>query len=123
VAESKSKSGPTAIFIAPKLLKSKAYFSLTGKAPQVLGMFWYKRKVRKKPYSKLHVITNNGEIEFTYREAVAYGISKSTFTRALDELIEKGFIDIAHSGGQLQGDKTKYALSIRWMDYGQEGGF
>jgi len=40
--------------------------------------------------------------------------------RALDELVEKGFIDITHSGsGGIKGDKSLYAISDRWKDYGK----
>lgn len=114
------RSKNKAIYIDKAQLQSKAYLSLTGKAPQVLGLFWCKRRVMKARYSGSYVISNNGEIVFPYTEALKYGIKKSTFTRTLGELIEKGFIDVAHHGGQLQGDTTKYALSDRWKDYGTE---
>jgi DNA-binding PadR family transcriptional regulator len=39
--------------------------------------------------------------------------------RALDELVAKGFIDIAWSGsGGKKGDVSLYAVSDRWTDYG-----
>ena len=45
-------------------------------------------------------ITNNGEIIFTYAEAMELGMkSSSTFNTVLRELVEdKGFIDIAEQG-------------------------
>jgi hypothetical protein len=63
-------------------------------------------------------IINNGEIEYTYSEAEKKGISRSSFMRSLDELIKKGFIDVAHSGsGGAKGDKSKYVISERWRKY------
>lgn len=67
-----------------------------------------------------HII-NNGEIEYTYSEAEKRGISRASFMRGIDELIEKGFIDIAHSGsGGMKGDKSKYSISERWQAWGTE---
>jgi len=64
-------------------------------------------------------IENNGEIVFFYTEALnKYGITKPRFQRAVDELVEKGFIDITHHGGGVKGDSSTYAISERWQDYG-----
>ncbi len=64
-------------------------------------------------------ITNNGEIEFTYIEAKEkYGISYGAFRNAIDELREKGFVDIAESGAGLYKSANKYSISDRWKWYG-----
>ena len=61
------------------------------------------------------------EIEHTYSEAEKRGISRKRFMKALDELIGKGFIDVAHSGsGGMKGDKSKYVISERWRDWGTD---
>ena len=44
-----------------------------------------------------------------------YGITKSRFSRAIGELLAKGFISIAHRGGGYKQDKSIYALSDKWM--------
>jgi len=76
-------------------------------------------KLQGKPGKRRPVIVNNGEIVFTYREAQKkYGISSSRFRRALDELVEKGFIDIAATGMGVHKVTTYYAISERWRDYG-----
>ena len=63
------------------------------------------------------VIENNGEIEFTYGEAKSkYGIT--TFKDAIDELMEKGFLDVAETGMGVHKVKTLYSLSDRWKLYG-----
>jgi len=78
------------------------------------------KKVGRKGKEKW-LIENNGEIVFTYTEALnKYGITKPRFQRALDGLVEKGFIDITHHGGGVKGDFSTYAISERWRDYGTE---
>ena len=65
--------------------------------------------------------TNNGQIEFTYSEALKKGYSRRSFRDALDQLIERGFIDIAHLGsGGWKGDKNLYSISDRWRDFGTD---
>ena len=66
-----------------------------------------------------HTITNNGEIIFTYSTAEEMGISRSSFMRAIDDLLARGFIYIAHEGGGMKGDATKYGLSEDWKKYGR----
>ncbi len=59
------------------------------------------------------------EIIFTYKEAEKkYGISDSRFGKAIDELIEKGFIDIADTGMGVHKVTTLYSISDRWKLYG-----
>ena len=107
------------------LLKSKAFRSLSGTAKTVYFDFCMKCRVKsaaRKPGKKRQrVILNNGEIEYTYSEAEKKKpkINRSAFMRALDGLIERGFIDVAHSGsGGKKGDKSKYAISERWRKWG-----
>ena len=76
-------------------------------------------KSHGKPGKRGPVIINNGEIVFTYGEAKKkYGISKNRFTRALKELVAKGFIDITDTGMGVHKVTTYYAISERWWDYG-----
>lgn len=65
------------------------------------------------------IIRNNGEIVYPYSEADKKGIGRREFRNAIDELIEKGFLDIAHQGtGGRAGDMTKYFIDDRWKDFG-----
>lgn len=111
-------------FIEQRLLKSKAYRGLrTPTAYFVLGIFWTKRQMTRVGRSgkKQWVIANNGEIVFTYEEAkTKYGISYGAFRRAIDELLDKGFIDIAESGAGLHKSANLYSISERWKLYGTE---
>ena len=65
------------------------------------------------------VILNNGELVFTYDEAEdVYKITRPRFTRALDSLIGKGFIDVTATGMGVHKVTTHYAISARWRHYG-----
>lgn len=104
-----------------EIYKSKAFIELSAIGFKVLFLFLTRRQFIK--IKKNWIISNNGEIVFTYAEAhKKYKISKSRFQRALDDLIEHGFIDINHNGGGLNGDVTKYTISERYKDWGM-GGF
>jgi len=111
------------ILVERKMVKSPVFQSLSGASKTVLMLFLYRRK-----YSKIGrkgrgkwVFSNNGEIIFTYQEALnKWGLTKPRFSRALDELIEKGFIDINHLGGGMVKDASTYYISQRWEEYGTD---
>lgn len=90
---------------------------------RVLLEFYRRRKIHK-PKNRQGkragaVITNNGEIELTYRDAMRrLDISQATFSRCLTELITLGFLDIAELSCGLHRQPTKYAISDRWRRYG-----
>ena len=110
-------------FIEKDVLRSKAFKQLPGTAIQVLMWFYLKRRLKNigRRGKEKWIITNNGEIIFSYAEAEKkYELTRSRFSRALDELIDKGFIDIAHHGGGMMGDCTLYSISDRCRDYGTE---
>lgn len=97
-------------------MDSKAYIELTGSAAKAYTYF-------KRISGKLERRSGgdyNGIFDFTYSEAKAYGFARSTFSKIIGELIEKGFIDIITVGG-LRGagrSNSKYKLSSRWKLYG-----
>ena len=75
--------------------------------------------VKRAKRSDEWTIKNNGEIVYPYNEAEHKGVGRREFRSAIDELIEKGFLDIAHQGsGGRSGDMTKYFLDNRWKEYG-----
>ena len=112
-----------AIGIERELIKSEAFRSLNG--PAIIVLLDFMMKVRKKPVKhhgeKSWMILNNGELRYSYAEAQDKGITRPRFTRALDDLIDHGFIEIAHSGsGGKKGDLSLYSMSDRWRDYGTD---
>ena len=54
------------------------------------------------------------EAEFSHGMAKKYGISKSTFDRAVNELISKGFIARIKNADMSQFAKAKFKLCTSW---------
>jgi len=115
------------MFVSRGMILSPAFAALkTAAAHRVLMVFLSKCRVAKvrRPCSrdKSWVVTNNGNLVFSYREArELHGISDGVFRRAIDELVAVGFIDVAHSSMGLQKDATLYTISDRWQRYGTPG--
>ena len=114
MANSTSKN----IWIEREMILSPAFRKLNGRAMEVLLLFFYRRQWSLPSRKGKWYTTNNGEIVFPYKEAKKrFKIPKSSFARAIDNLIEYGFIDITHLGGGLIGDCTRYFISNRWKYY------
>jgi len=113
------------IVIDKTLIRSKAFRSLNGNSIVVLFDFLMKRRIKKikgrNGQRGETVILNNGQIEYSYTEALnkAPSISRVKFVKALDQLIKHGFIDIVKQGnGGVKGDKSLYSISDRWKIFG-----
>jgi len=111
------------IVLDQALVKSEVWLSLSGIAKGVWLLFRckcrYERYQGRKHRFKTPDLVNNGEIVFTYDEALKkYGITAPRFKRAIDELIAKGLIDIAATGQGTFRVVTLYAISERWRAYG-----
>lgn len=117
-----SKQTGGQIAVERDLITSKAFLALTGLAPQVLFLFLSRRKFERQRISPKKrsqwVCINADDLSFTYAEADSLGIGAKRFTRAIDQLVEKGFLNSNHGGGVVRGDKSKYGLSERWRLYG-----
>lgn len=111
------------IWFDANLLRSPAYRSLSKWALLAYMDFLRKRQmeeVKSKSRSSVWIIKNNGEIVYPYSEAVKKEIGRREFCNAIDELMDKGFLDIIHQGsGGRSGDMTKYFIDDRWKDYGK----
>lgn len=97
---------------------SAAYRGLSSHAKDVLWWFWSRRRMEKDHKGNYHA-TNNGELVYTYAQAKRNGIPQPAFTRAIDNLIERGFLDITASGAGQFKVTTLYALSDRWRKFGK----
>ena len=117
------KKKVTGFWFEREVFESPAWRELTPTAMRVYFQFMLKRKLERVKYprdGKKFRQTNNGEIEFTYKEAKdKHEISEGTFREALERLIEVGLIDIAESGAGLYKHKTLYGISERWRKFGK----
>ena len=110
-------------WVEPEMMESDAFRSLPGSAMWVLLRFtqkpkWYDSKVGGR---KTRVYEING-LTFTYSEANHFGLSNTTFYRAIKTLVERGFLDVEHRGGTFGHgeikDYTRFKLSDRWKAWG-----
>lgn len=126
VVELVSMSGKTKkkhVVLEREMIFSQAFRELKGAAKDVVLIFMAKRQMKSygRQGKQRWIVENDGEINFTYGEAIEYGITARRFARALDEAVEKGFVDVAYSGlGVLNGvrDPSRFAISNRWRAYG-----
>lgn len=109
------------IWFDKDLLRFTAFRSLKKWSLIVYLDFLRKRQmepVKQGKRSDDWLIKNNGEIVYPYSEAERKGVGRREFRNAIDELMEKGFLDISHQGsGGRSGDMTKYFIDDRWKDY------
>jgi len=113
------------MFVPRRMHRSPAFRKLTATAIVILIEFYYRRRFSRinNPRTGNHeyVIVNNGEIVLTYAETTKrFGIARSTIRNSIDQLVKLGFIDIAHHGGGMMKDSSKYGISERWREYGKE---
>ena len=114
---SKKQKLPPGTWIERELFQSRAYLSLKGFAPQLLTLFLAKRQFETIGHKgkQKRICINCDQLSFTYIEAdKRYGITKPRFSRALDELLAKGFIKMVYQGGTYKKDKSLYSLSDKW---------
>jgi hypothetical protein len=111
----KSNKLPPFVPIVWDMLNNVAYKSLKPSAAKALPYFLGKFKGKyRDPQRYLYDFT------FSYSEGKRYGFSSSTFSKIIQELIGKGFIDPVDRGG-LRSDGRSYnrfRLSRRWEQYG-----
>ena len=116
-----TKSKNNVMCIPRRMHRSPAYRKLTVNSIFILMEFMYRRKLTKAGPNGGFIITNNGELIFTYAEALdKFKISRSTFCRSISQLVALGFIDIHHCGGGMMKDCSKYGISERWLNYGAD---
>lgn len=120
------------IYILREMLDSPAIRSLSRVGMLLFLDFLAKRRMvavgrratkGRRSTSKQYVCENNGKIQFPYSEAVKKGYSREQFRNGIDELQQKGFIDITHFGvggrkpAKGTGDSSLYSVDDRWRDF------
>lgn len=99
-------------------MDSKAFAELTPSAVKVLLFMRWAHGVAKKKTGD-----PSASFDFTYEEAVRRGFAKKTFSRAVQQLVKNGFLDVVTQGG-LRGcgrSNSRYKMSDRWLLYSLPG--
>jgi len=103
------------------ILRSNAYRTLKRvRSYRLIWDFYARRQMVHIGVGKTKkwLCTNNGEIVFTYSEAVEMKYTREQFNDAKRELVEHGFLIVPDPGGTTDGDTAKYGISERWRKYG-----
>ena len=110
------------MYLDKNLLRSDAFRSLSKWSLLVYLDLLRMRKmkeIKNASRGSTWEIENNGRLVYPYALAEHKGISRRNFRNAIDELQQKGFIDIAEYGsGGHDRKETKYWLDKRWEKYG-----
>ncbi|MBI9019604.1 MAG: hypothetical protein JEZ07_20325 [Phycisphaerae bacterium] len=110
-----------------KMVKSKAYAKLNLAAVHILIELYTRLKVsvvnskNKGQKTTSYHATNNGQLVMTYKSIhKLFGHSEPTIGKAIDQLCELGFIEIAEPGCGAHRQSHKFALTTNWQDYGTD---
>jgi hypothetical protein len=105
------------------MFTSKAFLSLSGTAIKILILFLGKRKLifpkDRKGQKSAMVCENCDNLTMTYieLESPPFHFTRPRISRAIDDLLAKGFIEIKDHGGAYKQHKTVYALSDQWRQW------
>jgi len=115
------------LVLSKKMLRSKAFVSLTGAAKQIILELYMRLRLDeykpRKPNreSDRYYAKNNGELVLSYKSIYRqFGYSTATISSAIDRLVANGFIEIAELGCGVKRQSHKIALIKNWQDYGME---
>jgi DNA-binding MarR family transcriptional regulator len=110
-------------YINKLLIRHKAFIKLTGAAKQILLELYMRLKVNStgKGKNQRFFAENNGELKLTYKSIhKQFGYSTATISKAIDQLVAKGFIEIAVLGCGVKRQSHKIALITNWQEYGTD---
>ena len=103
------------------LVLSPAYAALKESGLKVLNIFLLKQPMDKVGPKEWVPKDTGNEMRFTYIEAKKLlCFTGPRFTRAIDDLIAKGFIEQKYQGGGAEGDRSSYVLIDMWKLYGTD---
>ena len=115
------------LVLSKKMLRSRAFVKLTGSAKQILielhtrlKLESYKPRKRHRNSERFYAM-NNGELVLSYKSIhKQFGYSTATISKAIDQLVEHGFLEIAELGCGIKRQSHKIALIRNWQDYETE---
>jgi DNA-binding MarR family transcriptional regulator len=115
------------LILSKKMLRSKAFVRLTGAAKQIVLELYMRLKLesyqpsRRDRESTQFFAKNNGKLVLSYKSIHRqFGYSTATISKAIDQLVAHGFIEIAELGCGVKRQSHKIALIKNWQDYGTE---
>ena len=123
----KKRGRKPGVFYTKELLMSDARADLSKTAMLLLDLIYLRRQIINGDTAKktgvdrnsAAGVRNNGQIILTYTVIMkTLKIGNSACTRAIDCLIDHGFIDITEQGGS--NAPNLYGISDRWRDYSTE---
>ena len=109
---------PPGTWIEREMFESEAYLALTGFSPQLLTLILAKRQFENhgRKGKQRRICINCDKLNITYTEFKnKHGITQPKMTRAIDQLLEKGFLSRIYPGGTYRQDKAVFALSSNWI--------
>jgi hypothetical protein len=118
-------------FVETRMFLSKAWLSLgkpgtsiavSSASTKILIAFLLKRRFvrsKHKKRGKTMVRSDDNRFTMTYKELTSppFSFTQPAVTRAIDELLAKGFINILHRGGAFEKDKTIFELVDDWQNW------
>ena len=107
VQPSKPESIQKGIYLKPEIYESYAFLSLGRNAIKIL--------IAMIDYNQTEM-TDEIKLSYGVLEEI-YKIGRSSIPKAINELKEKGFIDITHRGGSGQKDKNEYRLIDDYLNW------
>lgn len=115
------------LVLSKKMLRSRAFISLTGAAKQILLELHMRLKLesyepsRRRRSNTRFYAGNNGKLVLSYKSIHGqFGYSTATISKAIDRLAEHGFISIVELGCGVKRQSHKIALIKNWWDYGTD---
>jgi DNA-binding MarR family transcriptional regulator len=115
------------LVLSKSMIRSKAFIGLTGAAKQILLELRMRltlenyRPNRSSRKNEKFYAKNNGKLKLTYKSIhKQFGYSTATISKAIDRLVDNGFIEIAELGCGVQRKSHKIALIKNWEKFGTE---
>ena len=104
------------------LIRSPAFLDLSFSASRALLYFFARCQYEKHKTSRREewIITNNGDIIFTYQEAEELGFAPGTFRNCLVELQDHGFIHQTVKGHGAKGRDhrpSRFGITTDWRQW------
>ena len=105
-----------------KMVYSAAYQDLNAPALKILSYLLLQLRWVNTARSKdkpNYICENKDNIEMVYSifKKPPFNMFQQTIVRAIDSLLEHGFIKIKDQGGRCRGHKTIYQYSEKWSDW------